>query len=51
MESALPVAGFSVIEASDLAEAIEKVSRVPCSGAHGVVEVWPLDEVRSKTEA
>jgi hypothetical protein len=51
MESALPVAGFSVIEASDLAEAIEKVSRVPCSVAHGVVEVWPLDEVRSKTEA
>ena len=33
---------FAVIEAIDLAEAIEKVSRVPCAVAHGVVEVWPL---------
>jgi hypothetical protein len=39
MSSALPVAG---IEAASLAEAIEKVSRVPCAVAHGVVEVWPL---------
>lgn len=43
MSSALPVAGFALIEAADLAEAIEKVSRVPCAVAHGVVEVWPLE--------
>src|SRR5262245_52323971 len=43
MSSALPVAGFAVIEAADIAEAIEKVSRVPCAVAHGVVEVWPLE--------
>jgi hypothetical protein len=42
MASALPIAGFAVIEAADLADAIEKVSRVPCAVAHGVVEVWPL---------
>lgn len=42
MASALPVAGFAVIEAADLAEAIEKVSTVPCAVAHGVVEVWPM---------
>jgi hypothetical protein len=42
MSSALPIAGFAVIEAADMAEAIEKVSHVPCAGAHGVVEVWPL---------
>lgn len=42
MSSALPIAGFAVIEAADLAEAIEKVSLVPCAVAHGVVEVWPL---------
>ena len=42
MSSALPIAGFALIEAADLAEAIEKVSRVPCAVAHGVVEVWPL---------
>jgi hypothetical protein len=42
MSSALPVAGFAVIEAADLADAIRKVSQVPCAVAHGVVEVWPL---------
>jgi len=42
MSSSLPVAGFAVIEAADLAEAVAKVSRVPCAVAHGVVEVWPL---------
>lgn len=44
MASALPLAGFAVIEAADLAQAIEKVSRVPCAVAHGVVEVWPLEQ-------
>jgi len=43
MSSALPIAGFAVIEAADLAEAIEKVSHVPCAVAHGVVEVWPVE--------
>jgi hypothetical protein len=43
MSSALPIAGFAVIEAADLADAIEKVSHVPCAVAHGVVEVWPLE--------
>ncbi|KGF70929.1 transcription initiation protein [Hoeflea sp. BAL378] len=42
MSSGLPVAGFAVIEAASLEEAIEKVSHVPCAVAHGVVEVWPL---------
>jgi hypothetical protein len=42
MTSALPIAGFAVIEAANLADAIEKVSRVPCAVAHGVVEIWPL---------
>ncbi len=44
MNAPLPLAGFAVIEAADLAEAIEKVSRTPCAVAHGVVEVWPLDQ-------
>jgi hypothetical protein len=44
MSSALPVAGFSVIEAADLSEAIELVSKTPCAVAHGVVEVWPIEE-------
>ena len=43
MNSVLPLAGFAIIEASDLSEAVEIVSRVPCAVAHGVVEVWPLE--------
>src|ERR1700751_4795115 len=35
MSGALPVAGFAVIEASDLAEAIKLVSQTPCAVAHG----------------
>lgn len=43
MSSQLPIAGFSIMDARDLQEAIEMVSRSPCAIAHGVVEVWPLD--------
>lgn len=42
MSSDLPIAGFAVIEAASLEEAIEKISHVPCAVAHGVVEIWPL---------
>jgi hypothetical protein len=44
MASSLPVAGFAIIEAGNLAEAIDMVSRTPCAIAHGVVEVWPLEQ-------
>ena len=44
MSSSLPVAGFAVIEAATLAEAAKIVSQTPCAVAHGVVEVWPLQE-------
>ena len=44
MTSSLPLAGFAVIEAANLAEAIDMVSRTPCAVAHGVVEVWPLEQ-------
>jgi hypothetical protein len=42
MSSPLPVAGFSVIEAADLSEAIKLISTTPCAVAYGVVEVWPV---------
>jgi hypothetical protein len=42
MSSALPIAGFAVIEAADLAEAIALVAKSSCALAHGVVEIWPL---------
>ena len=44
MTSSMPVAGFAIIEAADLDEAIRMVSRAPCAVTEGVVEVWPLDE-------
>lgn len=44
MRSSLPVAGFAIIEAADMGEAIEMVSRTPCAVARGVVEVWPLEQ-------
>jgi hypothetical protein len=43
MESQLPTAGFAIIEAEDLSDAIRKVSFTPCAVAYGVVEVWPLE--------
>jgi hypothetical protein len=43
LRSDLPIAGFMVIEAADLEEAISLASKTPCAVAHGVVEVWPLD--------
>lgn len=44
MASPLPVAGFSVIEAPSMVEAIKMVSQAPCAVAYGVVEVWPLEQ-------
>ena len=44
MTSSLPLAGFAIIEAANLAEAIDMVSQTPCAVAHGVVEVWPLEQ-------
>ncbi len=45
MSSPLPVAGFAVIDAKDINEAIKMVSQVPCAVAQGVVEVWPLKDM------
>lgn len=43
MHSDLPIAGFAVIEAADIGEAVALVSGSPCAVAQGVVEVWPLE--------
>jgi hypothetical protein len=42
LSSDLPVAGFAIIEAESVEEAVRLVSETPCAVAHGVVEVWPL---------
>jgi|SRR5690242_5876699 hypothetical protein len=46
MTSPLPVAGFAIIDAASIDEAIIQVSQSPCAVAHGVVEVWPLKEAK-----
>ena len=43
LQSALPVAGFGVIEAATLEEAVTLAAQTPCAVAQGVVEVWPLE--------
>ncbi|MEC5385997.1 YciI family protein [Uliginosibacterium sp. H3] len=45
LHSSLPIAGFAVVDAKDLQEAIALVSKAPCAVAQGVVEVWPLQEM------
>lgn len=40
----VPLAGFSLIEARDLKEVIELVSKTPCARAGGAIEVWPIAE-------
>lgn len=42
MHSVLPVAGFAIIEAANMEEAIAIVAKSPCAVADGVIEVWPL---------
>lgn len=44
LHASLPVAGFALIEADSVEEAVEKVARTPCAVAQGVVEVWPLEQ-------
>lgn len=42
LQAELPIAGFAVIEANTLDEAVVLAAKTPCAVAHGVVEVWPL---------
>ena len=39
-----PLVGFSIVDASDLDEAIELIAGTPCAVAHGAIEVRPLIE-------
>jgi hypothetical protein len=47
LRSELPVAGFAIIEADSLDEAVALVSKTPCAVAQGLVEVWPLETERA----
>ncbi len=43
MRADLPIAGFALIEAASVEDAIEQVANTPCAVAYGVVEIWPLE--------
>jgi hypothetical protein len=51
LQSPLPVAGFALIEAEDMTAAVEIAAGTPCAVAHGVVEVWPLEQPPGSGEA
>lgn len=40
-----PLAGFGVIEAADLDEAVRMVKDTPCARAHGYVELRPIFQI------
>lgn len=44
LRSPQPVAGFALLEAADIEEAVQLVARTPCAVAQGVVEVWPIEQ-------
>ena len=44
MSSDLPIAGFSLIEANSLEEAVAIAAQAPCAVADGVVEIWPVQD-------
>ena len=43
-DSKAPLAGFGIIEAADLNEAIRLVTNTPCARAGGAVEIRPIDQ-------
>lgn len=42
LQADLPVAGYTILEAESLEEAIELAAKSPCAVAEGVIEVWPV---------
>jgi hypothetical protein len=47
---ALPLAGFSVIEADSLEEVVELVANTACARARGVIEIRPFLDASGESE-
>jgi hypothetical protein len=43
MRADLPIAGFALIEAANVEDAVDQIAKTPCAVAYGVVEIWPLE--------
>ncbi|HWX66605.1 MAG TPA: YciI family protein [Rhodanobacter sp.] len=41
-KSSVPLAGFSIIEAADIHEAVQLMAGTPCARAKGFIEIRPL---------
>jgi hypothetical protein len=44
LRSDLPIAGFALIEAASVEDAVSMVAETPCAVAYGVVEIWPIEK-------
>ena len=44
-KSDVPLAGFSIIEAASVEEAVKLVANTPCARAKGAIEIRPLLEI------
>jgi hypothetical protein len=44
-QAGVPFAGFALIEARDLGEVVDLVSKTPWARAKGAVEIWPIREL------
>jgi hypothetical protein len=47
-DSPVPLAGFCIIEAADLGEAIRLVAQTPCARAKGAVELRPISAINDR---
>jgi hypothetical protein len=45
--SGLPLAGFGIIEAADLDEAVRLVAKTPCACARGAVEIRAIEAINN----
>jgi hypothetical protein len=43
--SAVPLAGFGIVEAASLDEAVQLVAQTPCARAKGAVEIRPISAI------
>ncbi len=46
-KASAPLAGFSIIEAADIDEAVQLVAGTPCARARGAIEIRPLMQTGS----
>ncbi len=50
-QSAVPLAGFSIIEADNMNEVIQLVAGTPCARAKGAIEIRPITAINDAASA